>query len=182
MSPRSNSYNVIVDAAEDVAIESGASHMTLDAVAAKAGVSKGGLLHHFPSKIALLEAMIKHRIQIHQEAQNKIIEVMPKGPSRELKGYILAAVNRNRDHDRLCASLSAAMAHNPKLNEPVRKVVRETYTGFASSKMPFEKAAVIALAADGLWLQEMFNISPFTEEQREVIVDELLRLADEKAT
>ncbi|OPX97950.1 MAG: HTH-type transcriptional regulator SrpR [Syntrophorhabdus sp. PtaB.Bin047] len=129
MSPRSNSYNVIVDAAEDVAIESGASHMTLDAVAAKAGVSKGGLLHHFPSKIALLEAMIKHRIQIHQEAQNKIIEVMPKGPSRELKGYILAAVNRNRDHDRLCASLSAAMAHNPKLNEPVRKVVRETYTG-----------------------------------------------------
>jgi hypothetical protein len=48
--------------------------------------------------------------------------------------------------------------------------------------MPFEKAAVIALAADGLWLLEMFNISPFSEEQRAVIVDELLRLADEKAT
>jgi len=179
MSPRASSHNIIIDAAEDVVIESGASHMTLDAVAAKAGVSKGGLLHHFPSKVALLKAMIKHQIQIHQETRDKTIDAIPKGPSRELKGYILAVLNRNRHHDRLGVSLSAAMAHDPRLNEPVREVVTENYARFASLSTLFKKAAIIALAADGLSLHEMFNISPFTGEQRAVIIDELLRLADE---
>ena len=36
----------------------GAAHLTLDAVACKAGVSKGGLIHNFPTKDALLEAMV----------------------------------------------------------------------------------------------------------------------------
>jgi len=39
VSPRASSYDAIIDAAEAVVIEAGASHMTLDAVAAKAGVS-----------------------------------------------------------------------------------------------------------------------------------------------
>lgn len=34
----------------------GASHLTLDAVAKEAGVSKGGLLYHFPTKEALIQA------------------------------------------------------------------------------------------------------------------------------
>jgi len=176
---RSESYNIIIDAAEDVAMESGASRMTLDAIAAKAGVSKGGLLHHFPSKDALLKGMINHQIQIHDEARKKILERIPKGPSRELKSYIFAVVNRSRGHDRLGASLSAAVAYDSKLNEPVRKVFVETYKKFAPPNVPFEKTAVIALAAAGLWLQEMFNISPFSKEERSMIIDELLRSADD---
>ena len=39
----------ILDAAESVVIEQGVTGMTLDAVAARAKVSKGGLLYHFPS-------------------------------------------------------------------------------------------------------------------------------------
>jgi AcrR family transcriptional regulator len=67
MSPRVSSYDAIIDAAGAVVVEAGASHMTLDAVAAKAGVSKGGLLHHFPTKVALLEAMIKRQIEAHEK-------------------------------------------------------------------------------------------------------------------
>jgi AcrR family transcriptional regulator len=33
--------------------------VTLEAVAAEAGVSKGGLLYHFPTKDALLEALVQ---------------------------------------------------------------------------------------------------------------------------
>lgn len=181
MSPRASSYNIIIDAAEDIVIESGASHMSLAAVAAKAGVSKGGLLHHFPSKAALLDAMMVQQVRIHQETWEKILEEIPRGLSRELTAFILATVNRNRARDRLGASLSAAMAHDPRLNEPVRRAVARTYAKFASPSMPFEKAAIIALASGGLWLHEMFNMSPFTEEQRARIIDELLRLADEGA-
>ncbi|MBA4390925.1 MAG: TetR/AcrR family transcriptional regulator [Syntrophus sp. (in: bacteria)] len=179
VSPRASSYDAIIDAAEAVVIEAGASHMTLDAVAAKAGISKGGLLHHFPTKVALLEAMIKRQIAIHQEARKKICEELPGGPSRQVKGFVLSILHRDRGHDSLGASLLAAVFHNPRLNEPVRKVVREVYSGFASPGMKFERAAIIALAADALWMQEMLSISPFNEQQRDKIIEELLRLLDE---
>lgn len=180
MSPRASSYDAIVDAAETVVIEAGASHMTLDAVAAKAHVSKGGLLHHFPTKVALLEAMVKRQIGRRQEARKKICEELPDGPSRQVKGFVLSTLYRDKGHDSLGASLFAAVAHNPKLNEPVRKIVRQVYSEFASSGMKFEKAAIIALAADALWLQEMLSISPFNEQQRSKIIEELLRLTDEE--
>ena len=179
MSPRVSSYDAIIDAAETVVLEAGASHMTLDAVAAKAGVSKGGLLHHFPTKVALLVAMVKRQVQVHQEARKRILDELPESPARDLKSFILSVLFRERGRDSLGASLSAAVAHDPRLNEPVRKVVSEFYAQIASSGMAFERAAIIALAADGLWLQEMLSISTFTEEQRVKIIEELLRLADE---
>ena len=154
--------------------------MTLDAVAARAGVSKGGLLHHFPTKMALLEAMVKRQIDIHEKARQKICDELPEGPSRPVRAFVLSVLNRDRGHDSLGASLFAAVAHNPRLNEPVRNIVREIYTEFASSGMKFEKAAIIALAVDALWLQEMLSVSPFDEQQKKKIVDELLRILDEE--
>ena len=43
----------------------------------------------------------------------------------------------------------------------------------------FARSAVIMLAVDGLMLGEVWRLTPFTSEQRELIVKELLRLADE---
>ncbi|MBP1749785.1 MAG: HTH-type transcriptional regulator RutR [Deltaproteobacteria bacterium] len=178
MSPRASSYNNIIDAAEAVVIEAGASHMTLEAVAARAGISKGGLLHHFPNKVALLVAMVEHQIKMHQDARKKVLKNIPKGPCRELKSFIIAARNRNPMHNRLGASLSAAISHDPRLNEPIQKVIRESYAKFTTSDIGFEKAAIIALAVDGMRLQEMLSISPFNEEEQSRILDQLLRLVD----
>jgi AcrR family transcriptional regulator len=180
MSPRASAYDAIIDAAEAVVIESGASHLTFDAVAAKAHISKGGLLHHFPTKIALLEAMVKRQIERRRSARKKIYGGLPDGPGRHVKGFVLSTLNRDKGYDRLGAALLAAVAHDPRLNEPVREIVKKTYGEFTLSGMKFEKATIIALAADALWLQEMLSVSPFTEEQRNKIIDELLRLIDEE--
>ena len=47
-------------AAVRVALEQGFGHVTLTSVAKRAGVSKGGLLYHFSTKRALIEAMLHH--------------------------------------------------------------------------------------------------------------------------
>ena len=47
-----------MDEAKKLAIESGISAITVQAVASAAGVTKGGFLHHFPSKQALGLAVI----------------------------------------------------------------------------------------------------------------------------
>jgi AcrR family transcriptional regulator len=48
--PETGARERILEAAYTVAERSGAAALTLDAVAAEAKVSKGGLLYHFPSK------------------------------------------------------------------------------------------------------------------------------------
>ena len=49
----------LLDAASAVIRRDGAQALTLDAVAAEAGVSKGGLLYHFKSKRELLDALVR---------------------------------------------------------------------------------------------------------------------------
>ena len=93
MSPKANSYEHILDAAEEIVIEVGASHMTLDAVAKKAGISKGGLIYNFPSKKALLQAMIHRLIRRYEEQRYKKCKVLPESPSRQLKAYILSMLS-----------------------------------------------------------------------------------------
>jgi AcrR family transcriptional regulator len=48
----------VLDAYETLLIEHGAAAITLDAVSAAAGVSKGGLLYHFASKDALATGLL----------------------------------------------------------------------------------------------------------------------------
>ncbi len=179
MSLRASSYDLIVDAAEEVVAEAGASHMTLDAVAARAGVSKGGLLHHFPTKEALLEAMIRRLIATREKSRKEILDKLPDGPTRELKAYIIANLTRDCKSDRIGAPILAALAHNPKLAEPIREIIKERYAEFVSKGVKLERASVFALAVDGLLFHEVVSLSPFTDDQRRAVVEELLRIVDE---
>ena len=52
----------ILDAAAELVAEIGAGRLTLEAVAERAGLSKGGLLYNFPTKEALLQGMIQRMI------------------------------------------------------------------------------------------------------------------------
>ena len=53
----------LLDAAEALLSEQGGRGLTLSAVAERAGVSKGGLLYHFPSKEALVQGLVGRVIE-----------------------------------------------------------------------------------------------------------------------
>ena len=59
---RESTRDRLLDAAEALLVEAGPRGLTLDAVAAAARVSKGGLLYHFRSKDALVEGLVMHKI------------------------------------------------------------------------------------------------------------------------
>jgi AcrR family transcriptional regulator len=58
----------ILDAALEVFSESGFHSGSLRDVARRAGISNSGLLHHFPDKVALLDAMLDHRDDVDADA------------------------------------------------------------------------------------------------------------------
>ncbi|MBV9657366.1 MAG: helix-turn-helix transcriptional regulator [Verrucomicrobia bacterium] len=179
MSRRPDSRDALLAAAEAVVLKAGAAHLTLDAVAEKAGVSKGGLLYHFPNKAALLEAMVARQIARCETAENAVRDTLPETPGKPLQAYVLAALREQADTRRICSALLAAAANNPKLLAPARENFRRRLNALAKSTGGnFARAAAVCLATDGLWLLELLNLSPLTTGEREKVLAELLRLAE----
>src|ERR1700693_1025625 len=58
----------ILDAAEHVILESGGRNFTLDAVAERAGISKGGLVYSFATKDGLVRAALEREVTRFREA------------------------------------------------------------------------------------------------------------------
>ncbi|MFA4985774.1 MAG: helix-turn-helix domain-containing protein [Candidatus Brocadiia bacterium] len=175
---RRSSREDILKAAEAVVIAKGASHLTLEAVAKKAGISKGGLIYSFPSKEALLQAMVERMIagwQVRHEAE---MAHLPEGRTREIKARVMAAASPPLGKKPIAAAILAAVAHDPKLVIPIRDERKRMLARMTASGVNTERAAVIVLAAEGLLLLELLGSSPYEGEMRGRILSELLRMAD----
>ena len=181
---RPSARETILDAAEAVVATDGAAHLTLDAVAERGGVSKGGLLYHFPTKELLLEAMVDRHTQQFEATRLRALAGLPLGPGRELKALILSALPHCAQKDaRLSCGMLAAATNSPHLLDPVRAAKRRRLEWITTGEpeLPFARAASIALAVDGMCLLEMLQVSPYDAGQRERIMEDLLRLVDETA-
>src|SRR4051812_25106619 len=105
----------LLDVAGELVTESGVMALTLDAVAKRAGVSKGGLLHHFPSKHALLMAMVEDISarflgQVAEQARDD-----PDARGRSARAYVRTVVNEPDSDIQRWAALSAAFMSDPSL-------------------------------------------------------------------
>lgn len=170
----------ILEAAERVVADVGAARLTLDLVAQAASVSKGGLLYHFPSKESLLGALA-HR---YVESMNHCIDsakcsLAAHESARDLKACVLGILGSDRRSKAMGSALLAAAANDPTLVEVIRDRIAEHTDELIAGHADFARAAIVTLAVDGLKMRELLRISSFTDEQREQIVNELLKIADE---
>jgi AcrR family transcriptional regulator len=177
MTVRTSCREALLNAAEAVVSDLGASHLTLDAVADRAQVSKGGLLYHFPSKEALLGAMLRRLIDRFGADQQARLTQLEPGPTAGLQAFIEAGV-REQDAARPVASaLLAAGANNPALLDPVRAMHQESFARLTSPARNKPLVWVIMMAIDGLWLNDIMRTSPLSPEHRAQVRTELLALA-----
>lgn len=70
----------VLRAFAELLVESGERAATLEAVADRAGVSKGGLLYHFPSKDALVDGLLDHLGEL-TAADVGTMRGAPEGPA-----------------------------------------------------------------------------------------------------
>lgn len=175
--PRPSSKEAILDAAEAVVIESGASHMTLDAVAQRSGVSKGGLIYHFPAKEALLEAMILRWMERFDQRREAVRQELPEGRANELAVEIRALQGNTEQEHRLSAALLAVTANQPELTSKIRGEMRERFTNRILSRGDFARSSILFFAALGLHFHDLLNLSLLDSAQRAEVFEELVRLA-----
>jgi AcrR family transcriptional regulator len=175
-----NARETIIDAAEDVVIKVGARHLTLDAVAAKARVSKGGLLYHFPKKDDLLHAMLDRRVARFEEIRQKHLASLPKDPKSAIIAHVLSLQDNDKKTKKLSVSLLAAVAHDPQFLVPYQKEFKRLVNEFCQAGLTPERAGLILVAANGMRLLELFMLLPLTTKERNGIIKEILSLAKEE--
>ena len=168
----------LLKAAAQVVQDKGVSHLTLDAVAEKAQVSKGGLLYHYPSKSALLTAMVTHLIESFEQAIARQVSDC-EDKTAWLEAYIGMSFDPKHSQLLESAGILAAVASDPRLLEPLRDQYQLWQAAAEASGLDPNLATIVRLAADGLWFTELFNVSPLTDEQRSHVLEALLKLIRE---
>lgn len=170
----------ILEAAERVITDVGPARLTLDLVAQAAGVSKGGLLYHFPSKEALLLALAERYVQSMQQCIQVAKGSQQDGDAaRDIKACIVGMLGSDVRSKAMGAALLAAAANDLGLLEVIREHIARHTGEILGSSANFARAAIVTLAVDGLKMRESLRLSSFTEEQRTRIMNELLKIADE---
>jgi AcrR family transcriptional regulator len=181
VSPGKSRRDAILDAAADLVRERGAGHLTLDAVSAKANVSKGGLLYHFQTKEALLQAMVSRLEETLTRAREGELEKLGMSRARTLKAHILSMQTlRKKGVKHIAAALLAAGSHDPKLLKGSRKYHEAIIKEMEAAGIPSAFVGVILCAVKGLLLSELLGTMVYTRQQIKAFIDELLRLVDEE--
>ena len=174
---RPSARDKILDATLDLVQEIGVPAITLEAVAERAGVSKGGLLYHFPFKEQLMRAANEYLIARRIQARQAVYEELAPHPNRALKAYVLASVTNRAGNDAISTRLLSAGSMQDASSEPIKRYFMERFPPFASD-VGFELAALAHVATEGLWFMEMHGVSPFTPQQRKALVGTILSIID----
>ncbi|GCE29642.1 TetR family transcriptional regulator [Dictyobacter alpinus] len=167
----------IVQAASELILTQGVAHLTLEAVAKKAGVSKGGLLHHYPSKEALISGLVNHLDrQFDEELQHVLAAEQPE-PGSWLRAYIRTSLQMESEMLEQGVGLLATLATNPELLAPFQQSFARYQQQAQQAGIDPVMGTIIRLAVDGLWLSDLFHLTPPVGDLREQVVAKLIEMS-----
>ena len=150
-----NSREHILDTYVDLLIRSGERAATLDAVATTAKVSKGGLLYHFSSKKALLEALAERTLTLAEE-DFAAMEQAPGGGASAY--YINSSTPDNTPFDRALIALSRLAQSNNELAQQTMSRVQEGWQALVLAELGDEQIArTVLLLGDGMYYNAAFG-------------------------
>lgn len=179
-----NVIDTVLDAAEAVVVRQGIANLTLDSVAAEAKISKGGLLHHFPSKDKLVEGMVKRTADNWRKMYIAAYERAPQGPGRMARAMLDHCLCDFASWKEQCrrssSAVFAALAQNPSLIEPMRSAYSDLQRRIAEEDdLPPGVGETVVAAIDGLWLYWVLGLVPVNQELITRVRGVLLGLLDQ---
>jgi AcrR family transcriptional regulator len=139
----------VLDAFESLLIEEGERAATLDAVAKRAGVSKGGLLYHFPNKEAMISVLL--------ERMDRLMAAAPEGAAAY---FIKSSLWADTPLDRVfvAATRLAEVAHQETLRRFA--AVQASWLELLASEVGPAMAKAVLYMGDGMYFNAMLARGP----------------------
>jgi AcrR family transcriptional regulator len=143
------------------------------------GVSKGGLLYHFPNKHALVVGLGEQLIQEFEAALQAEFDQddTPGTPGQWVRAYIRSTLRMSQQTLALVARLTSLIVEMP----PELLQFAEAYEQRCRQRLEDDgldptQAVIIQLAIDGLWFSELFQLGAPAEPRRTQVIETLLAM------
>jgi AcrR family transcriptional regulator len=167
----------ILDAADRVVVRDGTRALTVASVAAEAGLSKGGVLHHFPSKEAMAAAMLESSVAAWDAALARAAAADPEPRGRTARAYVRVSLDEanpdKRRLDRLSSAITATLLSFPERLGPLQRQSDRFQAALAQDGADPVDATIIRLAVDGLWLCETLGLVRFDADLKAAVARRL---------
>ncbi len=176
---RQSNKKAILDAAVTVIESEGITAVTFDSVAAAAGLTRGGILYHFPSRDDLIRALHEH---LAGEWERQLTEVCGKSsteasPAERLTAYIrAAAMSASRAELLMLVESRGTENYQHWADVLMRWTPQPSGHEFGTAN---DAARLALLAADGLWVNDAITQQPLTPEQRTHTVETIVSQLEE---
>jgi AcrR family transcriptional regulator len=172
-------HDSILNAAQHVLQQHGVRGLTLDKVAKEAGVSKGGLIHHFPSKDDLLLAMLRCVSTLMTEQLDRLLL---EEPDNGQKGRFLRAYMRcnletiEQGIPSFILNLLELASVKPDIFQSQREFFAQMQAKVENDGIDPVLATILAGASDSLWLQVLFGILEPNHPQIRTVHNRLIQM------
>lgn len=167
----------ILAAAAELAKEKGAAHISLEAIAQRAGLSKGGLLYHFPRKDALIRALVEQHLA---EVDAMLAAIEANNGHRRNNTIARAFVELSREkaceHKSNLDGILMALAENPHLLDPIRAHEKRMIERIRRTAADRELSLIALLVIEGMRSLDLFNVNELATEERAAVLDRVMAL------
>lgn len=171
----------VLDAFERLLIERGERETTLDAVAKEAGVSKGGLIYHFPSRDALVDGLLDRLQRLVAED----VVAMNAAPEGSVAYYLRTSANPDAEVDRtLVAATRLLQRSHSRVRDALTEAHQRWYDAVLEAVGDPAVARLVVLLGDGMYYESTMagSIVPARSARSEETVQQMLGLVDRLLT
>lgn len=171
----SSSRERILDSFENALIRDGERAATMEAVAAAAEVSKGGLLYHFPSKEALVDGLAD-RLRGLADRDREAMAAAEDGAARY---YVRTSVFEDSALDRALVSMARLAQQGHPTAKSSLAEIQEGWLDALQAQLGDRTAArAVKLLGDGLYYDAAFFATDGAGRTSRGEIDDLLDVVD----
>jgi len=163
-----------LQAALTIIARDGPGRLTLDAIARESGMSKGGLTHQFPTKEAVLKALLQHQIEYFGDFTARYLAEAGAASAQPRLAAQLATLREaiTQPHS-VALAILGALTQDPGLLSQTREASGKAVDAIKTEADDPQLALVRWAAAQGLTLMSLFGLNPLTDQEREQLFDRL---------
>jgi AcrR family transcriptional regulator len=171
---RNQVENTLLRAAGAVLRRDGVSGLTFEAIAAEAGVSKGGVLHYFSTKQHILSGLVNASLDAFERAVEVLAACDPESKGAWTRAYLTISASPGSQGQH--TGYAVAWANDLALLGLVQERYDAWRQRLEDDGIDPVVAVLVRLAADGLWQADGLNLAPPKEGSRTALLQKLAAL------
>ena len=175
-SKASQKRRLILETAIQIVLENDFTALTLDAVSKQAGISKGGLLYHFPNKDSLIKGIAQFVFEELYVNFDRFAEKDSHESGKWTRALVTASKKDLEQNAELNVGIFAASYLDPELSRDISLGYQSILTKLENDGIDPVTATIVRLALDGLYYSRMLNIAPLDKARQDEVFQHLVAM------